>query len=56
MKHISEEISNYFSSLGKKGGDALKKKYGSEYFKELQKKGVESRKKKLSTSTLADGS
>lgn len=37
------------SEYGKRGGEALKKKYGIGYLKEMSKLGVEARKKKALT-------
>ena len=35
---INDQIREYLSRIGKKGGEAVKRKYGVEYFKEIRKK------------------
>lgn len=44
MEKTQEEIiSEYFSNLGKKGGESLKKAKPTNYYKELGKKGAKKR-------------
>ena len=40
------DISEIAKTLGKRGGDKTKEKYGTEHFKRLSQKGVEARTKK----------
>lgn len=34
-KNLSPEVQKYFRDIGKKRGEALKAKYGSDYFKKI---------------------
>ena len=45
LRKIGE--SEFPKSLGKKGGEATKKKYGNEFFKKISKLGVKARNEKL---------
>lgn len=44
---VDPKISEYMSSLGKKGGQTMKGKYGKEFFSEIGRKGANNRWSKV---------
>lgn len=54
-KQITPEVREYFREIGRKRGNALKEKYGSDYFKQIAAKRKSFGRKPIpgSTSTLA---
>lgn len=43
QKEVEEILHNHYKKIGKKGGDALKEKYGKSHFKMLSNKMLEAR-------------